>query len=292
MNEQRRANLGLPLSDSTMHLVFSGPPGTGKTTMAREVGKLYYSLGLIDNDPGTDAGWKEISVPDMIAEYKGQTPQRVKDLFVGNEEKGIKPGIGGVIFIDEAYGLVTGKDDEYGKQAIAELLRQAENNRDNTVVIMAGYDKEMNDLFATNPGLARRFPKTLHFTPFDADERYDIMRRYMTSGGFSIGRGRAAENARLAMRDAILETGGGNAGDVRNLWEQIRTAQSDRLSVVDFDAMPESRQATALATITPADIKRGALGFKASARVEAPLRGMLVPMGTKKKAAPRKPRAA
>ena len=292
LNEQRRASLGLPLSDSTMHLVFSGPPGTGKTTMAREVGRLYYSLGLIDNDPNTAAGFKEISVPDLIAEYKGQTPQRVKDIFQGNKEKGIAPGIGGVIFIDEAYGLVSGKDDEYGRQAIAELLRQAENNRDNTVVIMAGYDKEMNDLFTSNPGLARRFPKTLHFTPFDAEERYEIMGKYVTSGGFTVGRGRAAEDVRQAMRDAILETGDGNAGDVRNLWEQIKSAQSDRLATMDLESLPETRQVAALTRITVSDVKVGGNRFKLSARVEQPLRGTLIPTGTKKRASGRKKQVA
>jgi len=292
LNEQRRASLGLPASDSTMHLVFAGPPGTGKTTMAREVGRLYYSLGLIDKDPETDAGFKEVSVPDLIAEYQGQTPQRVKELFEGNAEKGIVGGAGGVIFIDEAYGLVSGKDDVYGKQAVAELLRQAENHRNDTVVIMAGYDKEMENLFQANPGLPRRFPKTLHFTSYNADERFEIMRKFMTEGNYTIGRGRAAENVRMAMKDAIQETGSGNAGDVRNLWEQIRAAQAMRLSSLNIEEMPEARQNRILSTISVADVKAGARMFASGARVEQPLKGSLVPMGTSRKNPARKRRVA
>ena len=289
LNSQRRAGLGLPVGDSTMHLIFSGPPGTGKTTMAREVGQLYYSLGLIDHDPTTDEGWKELSVPDLIAEFRGQTPQRVKDIFEGNEEKGIKPGIGGVIFIDEAYGLVSGKDDEYGKQAVAELLRQAENHRDNTVVIMAGYGDQMDELFQANPGLKRRFPTTLNFTSYDAGERYDIMRRFMADEGYTAGRGRAAEDVRTAMRSAIMETGGGNAGDVRNLWDQVKNAQATRLAGLDLESMPEARQERILRAVTPVDVKRGMAAFASGARVDEPLKGTLVPTGVRK---PRKRQAA
>lgn len=277
LDGQRRMEAGLPVGDSTMHLVFAGPPGTGKTTIARDIGQLYYSLGLLEKDPTTEEGFKEVRREDLVGAVMGETEKKTREAF--DEARG------GVLFVDEAYSLYEGDKDMYGKQALTTLMALAENHRDDTVVIMAGYGKEMDQMFQANPGLARRFPRTLHFPSYDADERYDIMGKFMRQGEYSIGRGRAAENVRTAIRDAILDTGAGNAGDVRNLWESIKRAQVARLGQLDVESMPENKRLRTLSTITSDDVKRGAAQFRAGARVDEPLRGTLVPTGRKRRAA-------
>ena len=284
LDGQRRKDAGLPVGDSTMHLVFAGPPGTGKTTIARDIGQLYYSLGLLEKDPTTDKGFKEVRREDLVGSVMGQTEEKTREAFDSAR--------GGVLFVDEAYSLYEGEQDMYGKQALTTLMALAENHRDDTVVIMAGYGNEMDKMFMANPGLGRRFPRTLHFPSYDADERYDIMGKFMSNGKYTIGRGRAAENVRAAIKDAILDTGTGNAGDVRNLWERIKTAQTDRLGRLDVESMPESKRSRTLSTITVDDVKRGAAQFRFGARVDEPIRGALVPTGTTRKSPAKKPRSA
>lgn len=290
--DQDRKALDLPVSDKTMHLVFTGASGTGKTTVAREIGQLYYHMGLVEKDPSTSAGWAEVSGPDLVGKYKGQSGAKVKELFEGSDD-GQEGMIGGVIFIDEAYSMVSGKDDEYGQQAVAELLRQAENHRDSTVVILAGYDADMKELMSMNTGMPRRFPTTLTFPEMSLDDRYKVMQRRMTEGKYGIGTGAQAEGVRHGIMDALQYTGAGNAGDVRNLFEKVEMAQRVRLANKKAkDGKPLTAQQ--LSRITPADVKAGMKAYVSTSDVRDPLKGRLVPTSRKKpaakKAAPKKRR--
>lgn len=282
IDSDRRA-AGLPVQESTMHLVMAGAPGTGKTTVARELGQMYFHMGLVSKDPSSDEGWTEVSRAQLVRPYQGQTADAVRKLFEGDLEKGTEGAAGGVIFVDEAYDLYHGEQDDYGREAVSELLRQAENHRGDTVVILAGYTDKMERLFATaNPGLSRRFPTTLNFPEYSLDERYQIMQRYMTAGKYTIGskQSKQAESVRAAVKDALTYTGAGNAGDVRNLFDKITTAQAIRLSR-SRGAGPHDQKA--LRSITEADVKAGVSAYVTSSRVESPLRARLVPTKRKKK---------
>ena len=282
--DQDRKRQGLPVSNKTMHLVMSGAPGTGKTTVARDIGRLYHALGLVDKDPATDEGFREISGPDLIARYKGQSGAKVRALFEGDEKTGDGGMIGGVIFIDEAYSMVSGDNDEYGQQAVAELLRQAENHRDNTVVILAGYGPEMDTLLNSNTGMRRRFPTTLNFPELSLDDRFEVMQGLTREGKYTIGSGKKATEVRHAMVDALKYTGAGNAGDVRNLFEKIETAQRVRLAnQKTSQGKPLTKRD--LSTITTGDVKAGMNAYIVTGNVKDPIKGRLVPTSRKKKVA-------
>lgn len=274
--QEHRRSLDLPVEDKAMHLVFSGPPGTGKTTIARDVGRMYYALGLLEKDPEKEGGFTEVRREHLVGAVMGETEEKTAKVF--------QEARGGVLFIDEAYSLYGGPQDMYGKQALETLMALAENHREDTVVIMAGYGQQMDEMFSANPGLPRRFPTTLHFTPYNVDERMKIMRKFMDKGEYTIGRGRSAEETRVAMRQAIMDTGEGNAGDVRNLWEKVRAAQFQRLAP-SLDSMPEDKRRRAMTVITPSDVRLGHRMFVSSSRVKEPLRGTLVPTKRKRKAA-------
>lgn len=281
-----RAQKGLPVDNKTMHLIFTGASGTGKTTVAREIGQMYYHLGLVDKDPSTDEGWVETARSGLVAEYQGQTARNVQRLFEGDPEAGVEGHAGGVIFIDEAYDLYHGDQDQYGKEAITELLRQSENHRDNTVVIMAGYGPDMERLFQSNSGLRRRFPTTLEFPELSLDDRYKVMQTRMREAKLTIGTKAEAEDVREAMVDALRYTGAGNGGDVRNLFGKITTAQKMRL--VKLKAKKGDLSVHDLSRITVDDVRAGAKTYAETSRAEDALIHRLVPTGRKK--ATKKPR--
>ncbi|MFG2645204.1 AAA family ATPase [Streptomyces sp. NPDC048370] len=151
-----RAGQGLPVQPPKRHFVFSGPSGTGKTTVARILGRVFYALGLLGGDHLVEA-----QRADMVGEFLGQTAVKANEL--------IDSAIGGVLFVDEAYSLSnTGysKGDAYGDEALQVLLKRAEDNRDHLVVILAGYPEGMDRLLATNPGLSSRFTTRVDFPSY------------------------------------------------------------------------------------------------------------------------------
>lgn len=287
MIDAERAQMGLPVKDRTMHLVFSGAPGTGKTTVAREIGQMYYSLGLVEKDPSQN-GWREVRRADLVGEYQGQTAAKVKGVFEGkNGEEGIA---GGVLFVDEAYDLYHGDQDAYGREAITELLAQAENNRSNTVVILAGYGPQMEELFGSNPGLRRRFPTTLDFPEMSLDDRYKVMQGLLRDNQHTVGRGDDADMVREAMVEALSYTGAGNAGDVRNLYDKISTAQKVRLASQRQARGDKPWTKRELSQITVEDVRQGMGAYAEQAHVSDPIKGRLVPTSRKKSSKPPKPR--
>ncbi|WP_159766236.1 AAA family ATPase [Streptomyces sp. HM190] len=151
-----RAGQGLPVQPPKRHFVFSGPSGTGKTTVARILGRVFYALGLLGGDHLVEA-----QRADLVGEYLGQTAVKANEL--------IDSAIGGVLFVDEAYSLSNsgyGKGDAYGDEALQVLLKRAEDNRDHLVVILAGYPEGMDRLLATNPGLSSRFTTRVDFPSY------------------------------------------------------------------------------------------------------------------------------
>ncbi|MET8825464.1 AAA family ATPase [Streptomyces sp. NPDC004610] len=178
-----RAGQGLPVQPPKRHFVFSGPSGTGKTTVARILGRVFYALGLLGGDHLVEA-----QRADLVGEYLGQTAVKANEL--------IDSALGGVLFVDEAYALSNsgyGKGDAYGDEALQVLLKRAEDNRDHLVVILAGYPEGMDRLLAANPGLSSRFTTRVDFPSYRPQE--------LTS----IGEVLAAENGDVWDEEALDE---------------------------------------------------------------------------------------
>jgi hypothetical protein len=181
---------------------------------------------------------------------------------------------GGVLFVDEAYALVSGEQDEYGKQALAAILPALE--WDDTVVIFGGYPDDLKALFKVNSGLRRRFPTTIDFTSYDKQQRLQILGNSMRDAGYRL----ADKSVLASMRTAVSHTGDGNAGDVDALWGYIVDAQQARLA----DEDPGPGREHDLNMITADDVSRGADEYRSRAKPDNPI-GTLVPTGRKRKPA-------
>ena len=162
----------LKLSSNNMHMVFTGNPGTGKTTIARIIAKMLYDLGMIKENKLI-----EVSKKDLIAEYIGQTAPKTMEV--------IEKAIGGVLFIDEAYSITQGKDG-FGLESVATLIKAMEDYKDQLVVIFAGYKAEMHDFINSNPGIASRIGYTFDFPDYTVEELIEIYKRKMNNMGFEI----------------------------------------------------------------------------------------------------------
>lgn len=161
--QKMRREHGLHSTKNTLHLAFTGNPGTGKTTVARIVGRIYKQIGLLSK-----GHFVEVSRTDLIAGYQGQTALKVK--------KVIEKAKGGVLFIDEAYSITENDhSDSYGKECLTELTKALEDYRDDLVVIVAGYTEPMNKFFESNPGLKSRFNTFIEFGDYSAEELEKIL---------------------------------------------------------------------------------------------------------------------
>lgn len=169
--EAERRRLKLAKSEVTFHCVFSGSPGTGKTTLARLLARILKALGLLQSGHTV-----EVDKSALVGEFLGQTPQKVQDIFDQAD--------GGVLFIDEAYSLTHDRDDLYGREAIDMIIKLMEDRRDRIAVVVAGYQKEMGQFIKSNPGLRSRFNRTIHFQDYDATELLAIQKQMIRSIGF------------------------------------------------------------------------------------------------------------
>ncbi len=175
--DQLRKSAGMPERDRSRHMVFTGNPGTAKTTVARLLARIYAQLGTLANGHLVEA-----SRVDLVGQYIGQTAPKVRKLF--------NQASGGVLFIDEAYSLIPQDSHrDFGVEAVSTLLKLMEDRRDEVVVIVAGYPVEMERFMASNPGLASRFPKTLTFSDYEDDELVEIFRVIARQHGFELGEG-------------------------------------------------------------------------------------------------------
>ena len=229
----RRAH-DLPTTDMSLHMVFTGNPGTGKTMMARMMARIYRSLDILSKGQLV-----EVDRSGLVAGYVGQTALKT--------QKVIEKAKGGVLFVDEAYALNGKSENDFGQEAIDTLLKAMEDHRDDLVVIVAGYTDLMDKFIHSNPGLESRFNRFLLFEDYSLDELMAIFK--MRCGkGYTL-----SPEAEPLVRDYIAEEsadgdGFGNARGVRNIFEHILVAQNNRL------AKMESVTREDLMTLLPEDV--------------------------------------
>ncbi len=221
----------LPVGAFNLHMVFAGPPGTGKTEIARKVGRMLYALGLLRKK-----NFVEVSKKDLVGSYTGTTGKVV-------HEK-VKDALDGVLFIDEAYQLagITGGEmdqpDQFGQEAIDTLLKLMEDNRDRLVVIVAGYTSYMRKFIESNAGLKSRFTRTIEFDSYDDDELYGIFQLFARQGHYQLT-DEASALARKAIsqiaQDGEKDESFGNAREIRKFYESVLMSQAQRLGDSEDD---------------------------------------------------------
>ncbi|MDX3849478.1 right-handed parallel beta-helix repeat-containing protein [Streptomyces sp. AK02-01A] len=231
-NTRHRAAAGLPTATLSHHVVFSGAPGTGKTTVARLYGRLLAALGVLSSGQVV-----EVARADLVGRYVGHTAQMTSDAF--------DRARGGVLFIDEAYTLTPGGGEragnDFGQEAVDTLVKLMEDHRDDVVVIVAGYTDEMSGFLASNPGLASRFSHQIEFQDYSADDLVVIIERMAESSGYSCVPellDRVGKHYATVLRDRTF----GNARDARKLFESMVTRQAVRLSKSASPTLDELRR--------------------------------------------------
>jgi stage V sporulation protein K len=217
--EQKRRAQGLPTAPLSLHMVFTGPPGVGKTEVARALGDIYRSLRAL-----RVGHLVEVQRSDVVAGFIGQTAPKMLEKC--NE------ALDGILFIDEAYTLAgtPGSGGDFGREAIDALLKFMEDHRDRIMVIVAGYPNEMRRFIDTNPGLAGRFTKTIDFPRYSADELCEVLRRMAARQHFTLPDGFQAR-IRPWITERSRADDWANAREMRTLLEKAREAQAMRISV-------------------------------------------------------------
>ena len=221
--QKRRREEGLKAGELNKHMIFTGNPGTGKTTIARIVSKYLKAIGVLSGGQLV-----EVSRGDLVGRYAGHTAPLVNTV--------VKSALGGVLFIDEAYSLYRGEDDAFGLEAIDTLVKCIEDNRDNLIVILAGYSKEMEDFLESNSGLKSRFPNIIDFPDYTGDELWEISKITAKSKGYVIDE--EVMEPLKAFYENVQATNAREAGNgrlVRNKVEEAILNQSKRL-VAEQDA--------------------------------------------------------
>ena len=214
---QMRHKQGLKNAPVSRHMIFTGNPGTGKTTMARLIARLFKALGLL-----SQGQLVEVSRSDLVGRYVGHTAPLTRQV--------IESALGGILFIDEAYSLVRGKDDSFGLEAVDTLVKGMEDYRDDLIVILAGYSREMSEFLEANSGLQSRFPNILHFADYTGGELTQIAQ--------SIARGKEYVIEESCLNDLTIyfntvqmndSQRSGNGRLARNVVEKAILNQSGRI---------------------------------------------------------------
>ncbi|MBK9382229.1 MAG: AAA family ATPase [Chitinophagaceae bacterium] len=234
--QKAREASGLKSSSISYHIVFTGNPGTGKTTVARIVAKIYKALGIL-----TQGQLVETDRSGLIAEYVGQTAIKVN--------KTVDSAINGVLFIDEAYSIAGETQNDFGKEAIATLIKRMEDDRDKLIVVVAGYTNEMNTFIETNPGFKSRFNRYVEFVDYSPQELFDIFQSQCLRLDYKL-----TDDAKLKLKTVFDEAYSdrdksfGNGRFVRNIFEKSLERQANRIASV------ASLDKETLTTITGDDI--------------------------------------
>ena len=216
--KKKREGEGMKSPTISYHCVFTGNPGTGKTTVARLLAGIYKDLGVLQK-----GHLVETDRSGLVAEYVGQTAVKTNQI--------IDKALDGILFIDEAYSLIKGGNEDYGSEAIATLLKRMEDDRDRLVVILAGYTNEMEDFINSNPGLRSRFNRYIHFEDYSAEELYEIFCLQMKKNEYTM----TEDNCNLLKKYFVDIVNNkpkdfGNARFVRNLFERAVQNQANRLA--------------------------------------------------------------
>jgi stage V sporulation protein K len=235
---EKRKVAGLPALTNSFHMVFTGNPGTGKTTFARIIAKVLHQHGILPKE-----GIVEVDRSTLVGMFVGHSEAAVK--------KKLDEALGRVLFIDEFYGLVTeGGGNDFGARVIDVLVKYMEDHRENLCVIAAGYTEPMQKAIASNPGLKSRFTRTIHFDDYSEIELIDIFDAILLDKKFSL-----ADDAYPVVGKVIKahhagrKADFGNARDIRTLFERVTDVQADRTMTDDSD----------ITIITADDVKRAAV---------------------------------
>ncbi|RXI97925.1 stage V sporulation protein K [Anaerobacillus alkaliphilus] len=212
-----RKEQGLKVGNQVLHMIFKGNPGTGKTTVARLLAKLFKEMDVLSK-----GHLHEVERADLVGEYIGHTAQKTRDL--------VKKAVGGILFIDEAYSLARGGEKDFGKEAIDTLVKAMEDQQHDFVLILAGYSREMDHFLSLNPGLPSRFPITMKFPDYTNDELIEIARKMVDDREYVMER-----EAELKLRDYLQSLKAersenfSNGRLIRNIVEKAVRAQAVRL---------------------------------------------------------------
>jgi len=237
--DRGRRLVGLPAEPPSLHMCFTGNPGTGKTTVALRMAEILHRLGYVRK-----GHLVAVTRDDLVGQYIGHTAPKTREV--------LKKAMGGVLFIDEAYYLYRPENErDYGQEAIEILLQVMENQRDDLVVILAGYKNRMDTFFQSNPGMASRVAHHIDFPDYSAGELYEIAQLMLAKMGYHL-----AADADPVFREYITrripQPHFANARSIRNALDRARLRQASRL----FAAMDRPVGRDDLSTITAADIRQ------------------------------------
>ncbi|MGM0846668.1 MAG: stage V sporulation protein K [Bacillota bacterium] len=217
---KKREEAGLKAGKQALHMMFKGNPGTGKTTVARLIGKLFLKMNVLSKGHLIEA-----ERADLVGEYIGHTAQKTRDL--------VKKAMGGILFVDEAYSLGRGGEKDFGKEAIDTLVKHMEDKQHEFILILAGYSREMDQFLTLNPGLHSRFPLVFQFQDYSVEQLMEIGRRMLTEKEYEL-----SADAERKIRDhlsqaktAVSPAAFSNGRYVRNVIEKSIRSQAMRLLI-------------------------------------------------------------